>query len=179
MFSAISLGQSWWRLGEMCVAMVGTLAEGRKPQDFQGVAEQVWCGNMKNKVGWVKGEELEDKKKLGAGQKLEMGGWVQWCSNSQNDTVKTAKEEETWERSCLNEMGSWWTRTSDDLLIHLSISCKRFCGPKYFSPAKESIPCGVMQWHPMKSLFFQMLRFYNLGKYKNPKFKKIHMEKVV
>lgn len=78
MFSAANLGQSWWKLGEMCVAMVGTLAEGRKPQDFQGVAEQVWCGNMKNEVGWVKGEELEDQlgKKLGTGWNLEMEGWV-------------------------------------------------------------------------------------------------------
>lgn len=40
MFSAVNLVQSWWRLGEMCVAMAGTLAEGGKPWDFQRVAQQ-------------------------------------------------------------------------------------------------------------------------------------------
>lgn len=43
----------------MCVARLGTSAEGRKPQGFPDVT----C-NMKNEVGWIKGEELENRKKL-------------------------------------------------------------------------------------------------------------------
>jgi len=71
---------------------------------------------------------------------------------SEDETVRTTKEEESGDmrksnryRSCLCELGPQGTSTSDDFLIHLSISPKRFCGSKYFSPAKEPIPCWVMQ----------------------------------
>jgi len=40
MFFAVNLGQTWRRLGEVFIAMLGTSAEGRKPQGFPGCCRE-------------------------------------------------------------------------------------------------------------------------------------------
>lgn len=73
-------------------------------------------------------------------------------AGSEDEAGRTAKEEESGDmrksnrcRSCRKGTESQGTRTSDDILIFLSISSKRFCGLRHSSPTNKPMYNGL-QW---------------------------------